>query len=216
MEKELHIGIPLLKNKELDRQVRHGRFELVAGAATEEEIAVVTKIVKAAQKIAPVACEIGQKDGFLLAISKRKDGFPTFVVQIGNVNEADETYGRDGKRGKYTDFAIKKVEVLKENQSFISSGENLREDVENHKVSMTGIAIPGGAVALRDWNIGVSAFKDADFDTVTALMIGFGSKLIPFDEAEHLAHRIGVTCLDMFVKYEYKFTAPFLSKDSQD
>lgn len=216
MENEIRIGIPHLKNKDLDRQVRNGRFELVAGAATEQEIAVVKNIVKAAQRLAPAVCEIGQKSGFLLAISKRKENFPTFVVQIGDINEADETYGVDGKRGKYTDFAIRKVEVLKENQSFISSGENLGENVQNTKVSMTGITIPGGAVAIRDWNIGVSAFKDSDLDTVTALMIGFGSKLIPFDEAEHMAHKISVTCLDMFVKYEYKLTAPFLSKDSQD
>jgi len=211
MRTEFESATPKLKSVDLDRQVRHERFLFVAGAVESEDIETANKIVDCARKIASGVCTLGDKKGFLLTLTKRDQKFPILTAQIGEVDDPDERYGADGKRGKYTDFANLKAQILKDNPDFDSSSENLALDEDKRVKSRAGQDIPGGAVAFKNnWIIGVSGFKDADLDIATALGIGFGA-FKNYDETVEIAHTISLSCIGIYTKNENTFTEPFLS-----
>lgn len=203
---EMRHERPDLSSPALREIVRKDNFDFNAGSADEEEIERAFRIVEVAKRVVPAVCDIEEnkgKTGVVIAITKRQVGFPILTVQIGEVNDPDSSYGEDGKRGKYTDFADRKALVLQLNPDFVASGQNLTLPVERRMKSTTGIEIPGGAIAARNWIISVSAFKNANMDTATAIAIAAGAGLMGIDEAERFAHDPRVNCPE-FMRHEDK------------
>lgn len=203
---EMKHGRPELSSPALREMVRKDNFDFNAGGADVDEIERAFRIVEVAKRVVPAVCDIDEnkgKSGVVMAITKKETGFPLLTVQIGEVDDPDTTYGSDGKRGKYTDFANRKALVLQLNPDFVASSENHTLPEEKRMKSITGIEIPGGAIVARDWIISVSAFKNPNMDAATAIAIAAGAGLIGIDEAERFAHDPRVNCPE-FMLHEDK------------
>lgn len=191
-----------LENK-LQRQEMWRDGLLFDGNISENERSTAYKVVQVAQKIAPRVCDLPGNEGnkgFMIGITKREPGFPILIVQIGDVNKDDQLYGNDGKRGKFSEFARLKAQMLQAKPEMISSFENLSRPEEQRTKSSKNIEISGGAiVANSDWIITTSAFKNPGMDTATSLAIATGAGLIGIDKAEDLAHNDKLNCKHEFM-----------------
>jgi len=207
MSSEMTSQRPNLTSPELRIMVKEDNFDFNAGSASTEDIERAFRIVEVARTVVPAVCNLQEnqgKSGVVIALTKREIGFPILTVQIGEVNDPDLSYGNDGIRGKYTDFADRKALVLQFNKDYIASSQNLSLPIERRMKSNSGIEIPGGAIAVRDWIISVSAFKNPNMDTATAIAIATGAGLMKITEAEKMAHDSRVNCIEEFMKNEDK------------
>lgn len=202
MASEFESKYPDIISPNLKQELHKDQFYFNAGDMNKFEIERATQIVECAKKIVPVVCGLENKDGVAIAITKRAKNAPILVVQIGEINDPDPSYGDGGKKDKYSEFAKEKAKVLQENPTFVSSGEN------TIKLSSGGILIPAGAVAFGEWIISTSAFKNAKMDAATTIAIATGAGLIGVDEAEKLASNPKINCVTEFMPNEDKFLEP--------
>ncbi len=165
---------------------------------------LVKPVINAAKKIGNEICKTDNtgKRGFMLAITKNIPDFPTVFIEVGHTWAQDEDFGRDGKRKKYIEFAHKKAEVIKKNNGFISSGQNMTIDSDKRLKSSNEIDIPQGALLFGEWIISVSAFKDAEFDTATTMAIAVGAGIISINNAKSLARDERVNCKVFIEKFD--------------
>lgn len=196
---EMHARRPegSLNNLDSAQVVFSEGFKFYSTITATEMRQVVQPAIEVAKKIGPAVCkldDIHNKRGFMLGITKNIPDFPMVFVEIGHTWAQDIEFGRDGKRGKYIEFAMKKADVIRHNQGFISSRQNLSLPRENRVVSSNNVSVPDGALLFNEWIISVSAFKNASLDTATALSIAVGSGLISPNGAKILAQDNRVDC----------------------
>jgi hypothetical protein len=196
---EMHARRPEKNLQDLDEAQKtfHEGFSFYSRITAKEMDEVIKPIVDTAKKIGQEVCkldDIDNKKGFMLAITKNTPDFPTVFVEIGHTWAQDCDFGRDGKRKKYIEFAGKKAEVIKKNNGFIASGQNISFETSKRIKSSNGLDIPQGALLFGEWIISVSAFKNAEIDTATTISIAVGAGLISLEDAKKLALDKRINC----------------------
>lgn len=197
---------------DLRNRIHLNNWEIAKGALSTIELETAYRVAKSARKVGPVICSLPGnegKTGFVTALTLRYEDFPSLTFQVGTVNDTDELYLPGGKLEKYCIFANLKIQVLIDNPEFISSSQNLLLPVGRRLLSPAGQEIPGGALAIGDWILSVSAFRDPNMDTAATLAMAVGAKLTGIDKAEKLAMDPRVNCRE-FMIYEDKLINPFL------
>lgn len=209
MHKEFESKTPNMRQLDPDLAsfIKSNSIRIDGGEMSNDELVQMSKIVKSAKKIGPVVCELKENkgsDGFILAISKNDILYPTLFVEIGNTKEETRNFVQD---------ANLKTVFIKENPQASSSSLNARLPKAERMYSNDGSMIGGGAFSFRkDWIISVSGLPTPQMNSVAALGIAIGSKLINFDEAITRARDESMECLDLFVKYEDVLTDPFYTE----
>jgi len=212
MSSEMSASIPKLILPGLGAIIRNDNLDFY-GKCDETGRDMATRFVQAAKNAVPVVCGFPEnqgKNGVVVAITKREVGFPILTIQIGEVNDPDSSYKNDGKRGKYSDLADRKAIVLQLNKDFVASSQNATLPLGRRMLSESGIEIPGGAIAVGEWIISTSAFKNPKMDTVTSVAIAMGMGLIGIDQAEDIVHNPRVGCVNEFMLNEDKILQPIL------
>lgn len=206
MSNEMCSKMPDLNSPALRAMISEDNLDFYK-YATPSEIQIAQRIEDVAKKIVPAMCDLEEnqgKDGVVIAITKRSIGFPILTLQVGNVTDPDPKYRKDGKLGKYSDFADRKAFLLQIHREFIASSQNATLPEDRKMRSQNWDEIPGGAIAVGEWIISISAFKNPKMDTVTSIAIAVGARLLGIDEAEAMAHNPRVDCVDEFMKNEDK------------
>lgn len=191
--------------------VKSNALRINGGEVLEEDLRLMSNIVKSAKKIAPIVCDFEENhglEGFILAVSKKKTNendrfYPVMFSHIGNAQNP----------GKYTRENDLKVLTLKENLEFTSSIQSIFPSKEDGvRFDENGVGVEGGALLFKDdWIISVSGFTKPHMNAAVTLGIAFGTKLIKYDEAIKRAREEGMECLDLFVNYADRLTGPFLT-----
>lgn len=198
---------------EVDVKTAEPSTETESRSEIESDLDIVTKIVINAKKVAPIVCNLVEnrgKQGFALAITKKGPNFPILTLEIGEVNELDTEYPEGGKRAKYADFARGKAKVLQYNPTFITSAQNSSLPEDKKIKSKTHKDMPGGAISVGDWIISVSAFKNQQIDTATAISIATEAGLLKIHDACVFALDYRVECSEFIEYFAPSYTDPVL------
>ncbi len=170
---------------------------LLNGPEGEELNHLAQEVVEVARKIAPRVCQLKENEdsrGFMVGITKNRQGFPTLTVQIGTI---------ENEGGKQLEFIELKGRVLKDHPGLICSRENLTLPDNEKLKSSKGEEITGGAVLVRgDIVIITSGFKNAQMDTAVSLAMATGAGLTRLMNAESRSEDSRLNCRKEFMRIE--------------